>query len=469
MADGSVNLPAQFEVGQDGKDLLGAFFVRNAGYVNLHGSFESQAVLEIPSRFTVQRNNQFSIPAKFVVAQLVKNLTAKFFIQNAGTANLLGEFVVQHTLDLPSEFVIRRSSSGNLSAEMVVRVAGAQNLPAAFFVRNLGVKNLSGKFIVRHSYTDSAIIIAEDPNAWFNYSENVGTGFLSRPTYAVDTKVKEKGQASLRIKDNYVSGGFDYIQFGWKYRHPVIGEDTWPGTGKTSKRLSAKFVLGVRKRFIDLKAGFYVDNMILPDGLWDYQFVWQNLAAEIEVGLQQGQIEVDPTTGAITARQRHAINDRTIVTMVGSHRAYSKGTFTFDAQVNAEGGVDPIYTPAFGLIENKWDWFAGSSAHAVMLVPDGVGGWDFYTENDGATETTAILGVNFKVQHTFKIIWENASEYPVGGRIRLYIDDVLKATHTTAVPTHPLQFFLMMYSYIVAYSTANVWTRLYSFSATGVA
>jgi len=207
---------------------------------------------------------------------------------------------------------------------------------------------------------------------------------------------------------------------------------------------------------------------MIPGGIWDYQYVWQNLAAELEVGVQQSQIEEDPATGAITARQRHAINDRTITTMCGGYRAYSKGTFIFDAEASIYGGANPVYTPAFGLVENKYDWWTGSDAHAAMLYSDGAGDWYFYTEDDGDTESTLVTG-DFTAQHTFKIIWEDASEYPAGpGRVRLYIDDVLKATHTTAVPTHPLLFFLLMDSYIVAYSADNVWTKLHSFSATGV-
>jgi len=74
---------------------------------------------------------------------------------------------------------------------------------------------------------------------------------------------------------------------------------------------------------------------------------------------------------------------------------------------------------------------------------------------------------DLSAQHTFKIVWEDATEYPETGRVRLWIDDVLKATHTVAVPTNNLLFFLLMDSYIVAYSEDDVWTKLHSFSVTG--
>ncbi|MCK4964655.1 MAG: hypothetical protein KAS54_06205, partial [Dehalococcoidia bacterium] len=233
---------------------------------------------------------------------------------------------------------------------------------------------------------------------------------------------------------------------------------------QASQDLLGKFV--IQQYFNDLKAVFYVEMTILG-ALWDYQYVWQNLAAELEIGMQQGQIEIDPVTSAITARQRHAINGRTIITMCGGNRVYSKGTFIFDAEASAYGGANPIYTPAFGLVENKWDWFAGASVHAAMVYSNGAGAWYFVTEDDGAGESTLIAGIDFTAQHTFKIIWEDASEFPATGRVRFYIDDVLKATHIIAVPTHPLQFFLTMDSYIVASSESTEYTKVHTFSATG--
>ena len=155
--------------------------------------------------------------------------------------------------------------------------------------------------------------------------------------------------------------------------------------------------------------------------------------------------------------------------MAGGHRVYSKGTFTFDVEASVYTGANPVYTPAFGLIENKWDWFAGFSNHAALLVSDGAGGWAFETEDDGAGESTPIVGIDFTAQHTFIIIWEDATEFPATGRVRLWIDGDLKATHVGAVPTHPLQFFLMMDSITVAAVDEEAWTTLHSFNATGFA
>jgi len=153
--------------------------------------------------------------------------------------------------------------------------------------------------------------------------------------------------------------------------------------------------------------------------------------------------------------------------MTGGNRVYSKGTFDFDAEVSVYSGANPAYFPAFGLVENKYDRFVGFDDHAALFMADGAGGWDFVTEDDGDIETTPITGIDFTAQNTFRIIWEDATEYPATGRVRLWIDDVLKATHTVAVPTHPLQFFLLMDASTVAAVDENAWVTLHSFTVTG--
>ena len=214
----------------------------------------------------------------------------------------------------------------------------------------------------------------------------------------------------------------------------------------------------------ELKAQFFVEMAILPGGIWDYQTVWQ-ADYTVEVGVVQGQIETDPLTGAVTAMQRALMNDRETITMCGGYTAYSKGTFIFDAEVSIYGGANPVWYPSFGFVEDKWDWFAGFSKHALMLSYDGAK-WEFITEDDDDIERTEI-SIDFTAQHTFKIIWEDDTEEPPNGRIRLWIDDVEKAEHTTAVPTRPLLFFLLTNSVMVLSVEESGYITLHSFNATG--
>jgi len=443
------------------------------------------------------------LPAQFFVNQWQEDLHAEFEV-GQDSAELLGKVDITHSVDLLSKTVIRHPGSAEFLGRAEIRQSGSAELLGGFEVGQ-GSAELPARFLIPRAYDLSSGMGISfdwwgsggvDQNIDFEMWSLTG-GWVGRfPDGPAEWRQVQLSWDDLTPVDldGTRPDSSQIIGIYWTYHTPgvrrVDGIRAWMRQNllckvtiknvsasdllsrfeiQASQDLLCKFETQFTQGFNDLKAGFYVEMVILRGGLWDYQYVWQNLAAELEVGAQQGQIEVDPATGAITARQRHAINDRNIITMCGGYRAYSKGTFIFDAEASIYSGANPVYTPAFGLVENKYDWFTGASAHAAMLYSDGAGGWNFYTEDDGDTESTAIIGIDFTTQHTFKIIWEDASEYPATGRVRLYIDDVLKATHETAVPTHPLLFFLLMDSYIVAYSTDNVWTKLYSFSATGVA
>lgn len=60
--------------------------------------------------------------------------------------------------------------------------------------------------------------------------------------------------------------------------------------------------------------------------------------------------------------------------------------------------------------------------------------WLITTKWAGVTKDTIITGVDFTVEHEFKLEWTK-------NRIRLWIDGVLKATHTTGIPQKPMQLF----------------------------
>ncbi len=425
-------LPAQFEVGQDSAELLGKFDVGQDS-AELLGRFEAQATAELLGNAIIrQAGSQVELLGNFEVGQ--------------GSAELLAWFLIPRAYNFSSGMGISFDWWGSGGVDQQI---------------DFEMWSLMGGWVGR---------FPDGPAEW-------------RQVLITWDDLTEVDLDGTRPDSSQIIGIY------WTYHTPGVrridGIRAWMRQdllckvvirnasasdllskfeAQASQDLLGKFV--IQQYFNDLKAVFHVDMSVLGP-VWDYQYVWQNVAAELEVGMQQGQIEIDPVTSAITARQRHAIDNRTIVTMCGGNRVYSKGTFIFDAEASAYGGANPVYTPAFGLVENKWDWFAGASVHAAMVYSNGAGAWYFVTEDDGTTESTLIAGIDFTAQHTFKIIWEDASEFPATGRVRFYIDDVLKATHIIAVPTHPLQFFLTMDSYIVASSESTEYTKVHTFSATG--
>jgi len=90
------------------------------------------------------------------------------------------------------------------------------------------------------------------------------------------------------------------------------------------------------------------------------------------------------------------------------------------------------YTTLFlGLFEHRHGW---ANEGAIFLkCADGT--WSFQTyKTDGTQESTTITGVDFTIERTFRVEW-------VASSVKLYIDDVLKATHSTAVPQVEMQLF----------------------------
>jgi len=479
-------LICSFNVGQDVEDLKATSAIRHIGTPqNLHAVFELQTSVDLLGESVVRHTRARELKAIFNVGQDSVDLPARFEV-GQGSTELLGKFEAQAIAELLSRF------EAQVTAELLGRFEvgqGSADLLALFLIPR-AYDFSSGMGISFDWWGSGGVDQQIDFEMWSLTGGWVGR-FPDGPAEWRQVQISWDDLTPVDLNGTRPDSS-QIIGIYWTYHTPGVrridGIRAWMRQdllckvviknanvsdllGKfeiqASQDLLCKFGTQATQGFNDLKAGFYVEMVILPGGLWDYQYVWQNLAAELEVGVQQGQIEVDPATGAITARQRHAINDRSIITMCGGYRAYSKGTFIFDAEASIYSGANPVYGPAFGLVENKYDWWTGGDAHAAMLYSDGVGNWYFYTEDDGDTESTGIAGIDFTAQHTFKIIWEDASEYPATGRVRLYIDDVLKATHETAVPTHPLLFFLLMDSYIVAYSADNVWTKLHSFSVTG--
>lgn len=114
-------------------------------------------------------------------------------------------------------------------------------------------------------------------------------------------------------------------------------------------------------------------------------------------------------------------------------KTFSFGTYEWKAKM-----VNPVTdsTIYLGILEKRHGW---SDEGLIALYHDGSDHkYYFKTTNEvkggAGNETTEILAIDFTVEHTFKIEWTTTF-------VKFYIDDVLKATHTTKVPQDPMQLF----------------------------
>ncbi|GAH45788.1 unnamed protein product, partial [marine sediment metagenome] len=431
--------------------LLSKAVVKNIGSAELLGKFEAQATVDLLSKVVIE-HPAFPVWLKGIfsirLTNAYRDLGSSLKIVRSAFAELFGKFEAQATAELLGKFEVQQSGSAELLGKAVIRHVGTPiELLGKADIKGLSSANLKASVKIRPMTKDSDTYFSLwDPSDWINEVVGIGQGFITIPWVEADADVKTCGNSSARLTSTYAPNQYKEIRFGWGGMNwgveaavppevaptPIDTDGRGPRRGSRASRDRRREVLPSsdkdlpagffvrRQGFNDLKAQFYVDMAILPGGLWDYQTVWQTSpTAAFEFGTLHGQIEIDPATGAITARQRYENKDETIVTMCGGYRAYSKGTFTFNAEASAYGGGNPVYSPAFGLVENKYDYFAGWPVHAAMLYWDGAN-WQFYTDNGSGIGKETTLTGDFTASQTFEIIWEP-------GRVQLSIGGVPKA------------------------------------------
>jgi len=135
---------------------------------------------------------------------------------------------------------------------------------------------------------------------------------------------------------------------------------------------------------------------------------------EIESG-----VTIDPETGELTlmvARNR----GKAVVEVIDPFlKGY--GTYEYDVQINVHDGNTTFF---FGFVEE-----APSNAENSVIFKCIGSNYQFETFKDGTvTRTENIAGIDLRTKGTIKLIWE-------AGRARLYVNGILKADHTTNVPT----------------------------------
>jgi hypothetical protein len=236
----SINLPAEFEVRQETRNLKGQFFLGTDGDQDLLAEFISRQV------------GSEDLGASFTVKQWREELKAELVSQQASSVELLGEFEVQRStnVELTAEFISRRPSTLNLAAEFFTQIP-TENLKAEFICRNAGTANLLSRFIVRR-LTDPYTVIVEDAfNAWLTYWERVGSGWLTTPIGIEDAIQKYSGANSYRLYLGTEKIGSESLIFGWaRDAYSNLNEE---GSGE----LLSEFVIR-RSGSLNLSASFTV-------------------------------------------------------------------------------------------------------------------------------------------------------------------------------------------------------------------
>lgn len=114
------------------------------------------------------------------------------------------------------------------------------------------------------------------------------------------------------------------------------------------------------------------------------------------------------------------------VSMVGMY-SFGYGTYQWKAKI-ANPGVNSLC--AVGCFERHHGW----ADEGLISLSSNQGTYLLKTSEQGLTtptEQTDLGAEDWTTEKTFKIIWSASS-------VAAYVDDVLKATHTRAVPAEPL-------------------------------
>lgn len=203
--------------------------------------------------------------------------------------------------------------------------------------------------------------------------------------------------------------------------------------------------------------------MSFPTKSVEVEVDWRSLFWDDAMWMDEGIVEWDDDDDSIVAKA-YEWGDATMAIAVGTYKQYDSGTFEWEAK----------YTNPLPFGANFTDLLLGCLTKVTFAAPYYIPGtifvgWDSDTGSpifrtgagyvpDGMTSTDLTGVVDFTQKHKYKIIWENAAQYPATGRARLYIDDVLRATHTTDIPSMKASFMILVVGY-----KADGEVRLYNF------
>lgn len=115
------------------------------------------------------------------------------------------------------------------------------------------------------------------------------------------------------------------------------------------------------------------------------------------------------------------------ISWLGVGKTFGYGTYEWKAKAENAVANTSIY---IGGLEYHHGW---SNEGIACIRWDGTK-WEAHSSWGGSGESTEITGITFTNENTFKIEWTDSY-------VKYYVNDVLKATHTTYVPQAPMQLF----------------------------
>lgn len=423
----SEELPAEFDSGQDWENFPAQITVRHSASRELHAGFDGQVSLNLPAEFSSRRSSQQELSAGFEVAQGTDDLPGEFVARQPSSQNLLGTINIIHSINLPAEFKVRNSSSKNLLGDLEIRNSISQELVAAFFVRSAASTDLLGGFISRKTISPvTGVVIAYNPRGLFNIEVDIGTGFVGGIKPGSDKTNKAIGESSMKVATRYEEYRNDYVTFGWRYRYPQIPEQSR-----------------------EVKGGFLVNQLpAVAEGLRDYTSAkgWQVFVAG-GLGDSGYNAEVVPKAdGTIDLFARAASTSAYLVSLV-TYRTWKPTAgnpvvIIWDVEAGAAVvGASEYNTQTLGaLCLNEQPFYSDDSISLTMDAQTGSDLLSFLTNVGGQGEYTVLTGEwDPEIRHQYKIIWSTVD-------VKLYVDNILKATHTVKVPDIELHFAMSIQS-----------------------
>ena len=169
--DPAVDLACAFVVNHDTSlDLLGEFVVRH----NSDGDITPE---DLFAKFEVRITDASQdLKGQFVVGQGSADLLGEFVVQQPGAAQIWGNFFLgaDGDVDLKGQFDIRSSASQDLPGEFVVIGPGDEELLGVLVVRHPDSEDLKGIFIVRHPDSEELLAVFEiSREDWLSKGLNV--------------------------------------------------------------------------------------------------------------------------------------------------------------------------------------------------------------------------------------------------------------------------------------------------------
>jgi len=520
---GSAVLYARAEVGQDSRDLFAKFEAQDTQVLYAKGEIRQADLSDLHARAEVGQGSD-ELFAKAVVGQGSVELPGGVIVRNAASSDLKGTVDITHSIDLLGRTVIghpalpawlkaifsigltnayrdlglslelrrtvfvelfgkvsiRHPDSEEILGKMVIRQPGSADLLGKGIIKNVGsaellcgfatqsFADLRAKMIIGPAKDSDTYFSFWDPSDWINEVVGVGQGFITIPWVEADAVIKTCGTSSARLTSVSNPNQYKEIRFGWGGMNwgfeagvapevaptPIDTGGRGPRRGSRAQRdqrrevasedvnnLYAKFDLSMITSWL-FRSSSPVSTQMSAESGYTETIVFNPLDKQV-------------TLSAVYIYLVHSTN-------------YESGTFIWDVEPEGVADMGAASEITLGGLTDSFFGESDSQLSGILLYYYGDDStWYLLTANPDTTETRIDLsgaGVDFTARHTYKIIWENAALLPPNGRVRFYVDDVLKETVTdTSVPDYKLHFITGGFAGTIA-ANSRVGTKLYSYT-----